>query len=80
MPGTGQVQQRGRQGLQSAQQREADQHQAAPQGRVDQAEAGLGDRVVGRLLVGGERDLARRIRPAPATVTQTWRMCRLASQ
>jgi hypothetical protein len=52
-----QVQQRRRQRLQSAQQREADQHQAAP-GRVHEAEAGLGHRVVGRLLVRGERDLA----------------------
>jgi hypothetical protein len=78
--GAGQVQQRRRQRLQAAQQREADQHQAAPDQQRDQAEAGLGDRVVGRLLVGGQRDLAANSAGTCARWRSTWRMWRLASQ
>jgi hypothetical protein len=41
--------------IEPAEQRPAQQQRRAP-GHLDQAEAGLGDRVVGRLLVGCERD------------------------
>jgi len=54
--GAARVQQRRRQRLQAAQQGETSQHERVPQ-RRPQAEAGLGDRVVGRLLVGGQGDL-----------------------
>ena len=53
MPGPSQRQQRLVQRVEPAQQRPAQQHGGA-EGQLQQAEAGLGDRVVGRLLVGGQ--------------------------